>query len=140
MTKAKIKIKKSQVAIALVLILIVSVWTLPTLGVLVTSFRDSTDIYSSGWWSVLPHKDIVKTGEFELPADTDPNMPLTLEGYTTDFNEWRQGVEVSEGRILQWYGNKRSRKIEIFERKWVGFGANLTISNYRDVLAAGTVT
>jgi len=140
MKKVKPKIQKSQIVIAAVLILIVTLWTVPTLGVFITSFRDSKDIYSSGWWSVLPHKDIVKTVEIELPQDIDPDGPITLEGHTANFNQWREGIEVSEGRILRWYGNKRSRIVEVYEKKWVGFGANLTLSNYRDVLAAGTVT
>ena len=140
MSKSKSSITASQVGVAAVLILIVTLWTIPTLGVFITSFRDSRDIYSSGWWSVLPHKDLVKTGEFELPEETDPNGSITIENYSADFSEWRQGIEIEEGRILRWYGNKRSRKIEVFEEKWIGFGANLTLSNYRDVLAAGTIT
>ena len=123
----------------LVLVLIVLAWTIPTFGVFVTSFRDSKDIYSSGWWSVLPHKDFVKTGELELPGELDPNAPIEIEGYTATFDEWRQGIEVTEGRELRWYGNKRSRKIEIFEEKWIGFGANTTLKNYKDVLSGGSV-
>ncbi len=132
--------KKSNPVVTIVLIIIVAAWTIPTLGVFITSWRDSTDIYSSGWWTVLPHKDTVKSDEFELPAETDPNQPIEIEGVTASFQDWREGIEVSEGRTLQWYGNKRSRKIEVFEEKWVGFGANLTLQNYKDVLSAGTIT
>lgn len=132
--------KGGRITTSVLLILLVLVWTIPTFGVFVTSFRDSRDIYSSGWWSVLPHKDLVKTEEFQLPEDTDPNAPITIEGHTAEFAEWREGIEVIPGRTIRWYGNKRSRKIEIFEEKWIGFGANLTLSNYRDVLAAGSVS
>lgn len=41
--------------------------------------------------------------------------------------------------MIQWYGNKRSRRVDVFEEKWVGFGANLTLKNYRDVLSGGTI-
>ncbi len=140
MSKEKSSGKGARFGVAAVLILIVTIWTIPTLGVFITSFRDSKDIYSSGWWSVLPHKDLVKTGEFELPQDTDPNGLIVIEDHSAQFSEWRVGIELEEGRVLRWYGNKRSRKIEIFEEKWIGFGANLTLSNYRDVLAAGTIT
>ena len=132
-------ISPGGILIALVLIIIVAAWTIPTLGIFVTSFRDSRDIYATGWWSVLPHKDMVKTGEFEIPADTDPNSPIEIEGVTANFEEWRQGIYVAEDRNLRWYGNKRSRKIEVYEEKWTGFGANLTLKNYTDVLSAGTV-
>lgn len=135
-TKAE---KARKAMVNLVLVLIVLAWTIPTFGVFVTSFRDSKDIYSSGWWSVLPHKDFVKTQEFELPKELDPNAPIEIEGHTASFDEWRQGIEVSEGRELRWYGNKRSRRIEVFEEKWIGFGANTTLKNYRDVLSGGSV-
>ena len=84
--------------IGFTLIVIVVVWTIPTFGVFVTSFRDSKDIYGSGWWSVLPHKDMVKTDEFEIPQETDPNQPVTIEGFTASFQEWRDGIFVEEGR------------------------------------------
>lgn len=132
--------KKSNPLVAVILIVIVVAWTVPTLGVFITSWRDSTDIYASGWWTVLPHKDIVKSDEFEMPADLDMDQPIEIEGVTASFQEWREGIEVSEGRTLIWYGNKRSRKVEVFEEKWIGFGANLTLQNYKDVLSAGTIT
>ncbi|HAK46919.1 MAG TPA: carbohydrate ABC transporter permease, partial [Spirochaeta sp.] len=131
---------KSNPLVAIILIVIVVAWTVPTLGVFITSWRDSSDIYASGWWTVLPHKDIVKSDEFEMPKDLDMDQPIEIEGITASFNEWREGIEVSEGRTLIWYGNKRSRKVEVFEEKWVGFGANLTLQNYKDVLSAGTIT
>ena len=57
-----------------------------------------------------PHKGTVKTEEFELPRDIDPNKPIEIEGVTATFEEWREGVEVSEGRTLIWYGNKPLKK------------------------------
>jgi len=128
-----------KLIIGIVLIFIVLMWTIPTFGIFITSFRDSRDIYGSGWWSVLPHRDWVKTGEFEIPQETDPNGPVQIEGYTASFEEWREGVVLDTGDSLRWYGNKRSRKIERYEEKWIGFGANLTLQNYRDVLSGGTV-
>jgi len=46
-------------------IVLATVWTVPTLGLLVTSFRPAADINATGWWTVL----------------TNPNF--TLENYET---------------------------------------------------------
>lgn len=122
------------------LILLCIVWVLPALGVLVTSFRDSKDIFSSGWWTVLPHEDWVQTEEFQASADLDVDAPITMEGVTASFNDWRAGIETSNGRMLRWYGNKRTRTVLVLERKMIGFGANLTTANYRNVLAGGEIS
>ncbi len=124
----------------LVLVLIALVWIVPSFGVFVTSFRDSRDIFSSGWWTIFPHKAWVKTGEIAVPPDLDLNGAFELEGKTAEFAEWRSGIQTSEGRKLQWYGNKRTRKVEVFERKWVGFSASLTLDNYKNVLSGGEIT
>ena len=39
------------------LVLIVLLWTIPTLGIFVSSFRNRFDIQTSGWWTVLPHRE-----------------------------------------------------------------------------------
>jgi alpha-glucoside transport system permease protein len=140
----KLKIEKkgsapARIIIAIVLIVIVVGWTVPTLGVFVTSFRDSRDIYGSGWWSVLPHKALSMIETFELPDDTDPNAPISIQGQKASFEEWRQGILLEDGRTIRWIGNKRSRTIEIYKERWIGFGANLTLQNYSDVLSGGTV-
>jgi len=129
----------ANLIVTLVLVLFALAWTVPTLGVFVTSFRDSKDIFSSGWWTVLPHEAWSKTGELELDASVDPDQPITIEGKTADFAQWRAGVETKPGRQLTWVGNKRTRTIEIKEKTWVGFGANLTLDNYKNVLAAGEI-
>ncbi len=39
-----------------ILVLLVIGWTIPVLGLLVSSFRTRFDIQTSGWWTVLPHR------------------------------------------------------------------------------------
>lgn len=48
------KLFSSKVA-ATVVWTITILWTIPTLGLLVTSFRTGEDIYASGWWSAFTH-------------------------------------------------------------------------------------
>ena len=138
--KKKKKFSPGRLVVTIVLVLFILAWVVPSFGVFVTSFRDPADIYASGWWSVLPHRENVKTREITLPDDLDPDQPITIEGYTASFAEWREGIAVTDEKTMQWYGNKRSRRVDVFERTWVGFGANLTLGNYRDVLTGGTIT
>lgn len=39
----------------IVALLIAVLWTIPTLGLLITSFRPQKDILTSGWWTVFTH-------------------------------------------------------------------------------------
>ena len=47
----------SKVLIYLVLVIVALVWTIPTLGLLVGSFRKADNILASGWWTVLANPD-----------------------------------------------------------------------------------
>jgi alpha-glucoside transport system permease protein len=47
----------SKALIYLVLVVIAVIWTVPTLGLLVGSFRKGDNILSSGWWKVLANPD-----------------------------------------------------------------------------------
>ncbi len=132
--------RRSGLLVNAVLAAICLAWTLPTLGVLVTSFRDSRDIFNSGWWTVFPHRSWVKVGELKLEPGIDVDGPMTLEGATATFAEWREGVQVSASRKLQWYGNKRTRTLHAQELRWVGFSPKLTLENYEGVLSGGEVS
>ena len=124
-----------------VLILICLIWVIPALGILVTSFRDSQDIFTSGWWTVFPHKDYVASGEIHVDPNADLNGPIAIQGvpnkYT--FEQLREGVRLSDGRKLTWYGNKRTRLVKVSALQWVGFSTRLTLKNYQDVLSNASV-
>ncbi len=120
-----------------VLILICVIWFIPTLGVFITSFRNSEDIFRSGWWTIFPHKAYVDTGEITLSPDVDTNAPIMIEGadraYT--FEELRAGVTLPDGRKLTWFGNRRTRLIKVAEQQWQGFDINLTLENYKNTMS-----
>ncbi|MBN2146352.1 MAG: carbohydrate ABC transporter permease [Anaerolineales bacterium] len=118
-----------------ILILICLIWFIPTAGVLITSFRDSQDIFKSGWWMVFPHKEDVQTGEIKIGDDVDVNGPITIDGVTATFEEWREGITMPDGSKLTWYGNKRTRTLNVSEEQWVGFSTNLTLENYKNTLS-----
>jgi alpha-glucoside transport system permease protein len=45
----------SRIWVRATLTLIAVIWTFPTLGVLISSFRPKDDVATSGWWTVLTH-------------------------------------------------------------------------------------
>ena len=117
-----------------VMIIICVLWLVPTVGVLITSFRDSSDIFGSGWWTILPHREWVQVGQIKIDPSADVNGPITIEGVTATFEEWRAGVPLPNGTQLAWYGNKRSRTVNVQELRWKALGAAMTLENYQNVL------
>jgi alpha-glucoside transport system permease protein len=137
--RAKPRRAASSFLINLVLIIICVIWMVPIVGVLITSFRPSGDIFKTGWWTVFPHKADVQVGEIKLEPSVNVDGPITLEGTTATFEEWRQGVTLDDGRTITWYGNKRTRALTISEKRWVGFSTTITLKNYFDVIGGKTI-
>jgi alpha-glucoside transport system permease protein len=59
------RITWSRVAINLTVLALIVIWTVPTLGLFITSFRDKEAIFNSGWWT----------------AFTNPQGAFTLDNY-----------------------------------------------------------
>jgi alpha-glucoside transport system permease protein len=106
--------RTSSLVINGVLILICLIWIVPALGVFITSFRESQDIFRTGWWAVFPHREYVKVDEIRLDESVNVDEPFQIEGITSTFEELRNGVILEDGRKLVWFGNKRTRLIEGF--------------------------
>jgi alpha-glucoside transport system permease protein len=125
-----------------ILVLICLLWVIPTIGIFVTSFRNSADIFTTGWWTVFPHQDYVSSGEIHIDPNADVNGQIPIEGSseTYTFQQLRAGVTTSDGRKLTWYGNKRTRLVKVSELKWVGFDTRLTLDNYKNVLSGQKFT
>lgn len=138
--KRNTKKRKGNFVANAILIFLCFIWMIPIVGVLITSVRQSSEIFTSGWWKVFPHKELIQIDEFFIEDDVDVDGPITVEGVTATFEEWREGIETAEGRIVTWYGNKRTRKMIVSEEQWVGFATNLTLKNYRDVISGKTIT
>lgn len=132
--------RTSSILLNLTLSLICFLWLLPVIGLLITSIRNSDDIFKSGWWTVFPHKEFQNTRQIILDPSVDVTGPITVEGVTATFEEFRNGVTTPSGAKLTWYGNRRTRTIDVSEAKWVGFSTNLSIKNYTSVLSGNPVT
>ena len=120
-----------------VLLLLVLLWTIPTLGLFISSFRTRFNIQTSGWWKVLPHREWMIVEEFDIPEGVDPDGVMEIAGVTGTFDEFREGILAEDGRQVIWSGNKRLGTIRISERKWQ-FLPELTLQNYGQVLAGKT--
>ncbi len=120
-----------------VLFLLVFIWTIPTFGLLVSSFRTRFDIQTSGWWWILPHREWVTIEEIEPGDDLDRDGVMEFAGASGTFEELREGISTPDGRKVTWVGNKRLGTIEIQERKWT-MRTDFTTENYGQVLAGKT--
>jgi alpha-glucoside transport system permease protein len=126
--------RRGQLLVDLTLLLLVALWTIPTLGIFVSSFRHRDDIATSGWWMVFPHREWRAISEIQPgEAGLDPDSVMEIEGVSGTFEEFRSGVETPDGRRITWVGNKRIGRIEIQERIWT-VNWNFTLDNYNQVL------
>jgi alpha-glucoside transport system permease protein len=119
------------------LLLLVLVWTIPTFGLLISSFRSRSDILTSGWWTIFPHQDYTTVETIEPPRDVPRDQPIEIAGVTATFDEFREGVTAPDGRRLIWIGNRRVGKVQIQDQAWTT-KANFTLENYDNVLSGKT--
>jgi alpha-glucoside transport system permease protein len=115
------------------LALIVILWMIPVVGLLVSSFRDRFDLQTSGWWNIFPHREwqVVRTIDPRLEG-LDANAPMQIEGITATFEQLSVGVDTSDGKRMQWIGNRRIGSIQIQEYKWA-VNWKFTVDNYKQV-------
>ncbi len=133
------KNRTGQILVNGVLAFICLLWTIPTLGLLISSFRTRDDIQNSGWWTIFPHREYVMAERIEIPAGLNTDGVFELEGTTGTFEEFRAGVTAPDGRRVTWIGNKRRGWIEIQERQWT-MRTNFTLQNYQNVLTGKQYT
>src|SRR5215211_2906408 len=114
------------------LALICLIWLVPLLGLLVSSFRDRSDIVSSGWWTVFPHQEYVRANQVQLTRGLPLDQPIQVEGVTATDDQLRAGYNLPDGRRLIW-ANRRSRIVDVQTQQWTS-KSNFTLSNYQNVL------
>lgn len=124
-----------KIIVNTLLAVICLVWTIPTIGLLVSSFRDRDDIRTSGWWTVLPHRETVTIATIQLPAETDLRTPITLPaelgGGTYTADQIARGVILPDGRTITWE-NRRGRLIAVQGQAWA-MNTSFSLENYRIV-------
>ena len=131
--------KQSRTNVILVniaLVLIVLVWSIPTIGLLVSSFRDRFDIQTSGWWNIFPHREWQTVATIDpQELGLDPDSVMSVEGVQGTFEELREGISSPDGDTrVTWVGNKRLGRIEIQEQVWT-VTWDFTLDNYKQILS-----
>ncbi len=125
--------RSTQIFVNGTLALIVFLWVLPIIGLLVSSFRDRFAIQTSGWWTILPHKEFLMVEEFPVPEGLDRNGVMEIRGAKGTFEEFRNGITTPDGQLLVWVGNRRLGTIQVQKSAWV-MNTNFTLDNYKEVL------
>lgn len=127
--------KQSPWLVNVVLAIICLTWAIPTVGLLISSFRPAGDILGTGWWTMFPHRGWTTAAQIQLPPDTDLRQPIAVDGVSYTNDQLTKGVKAG-GRQLIWE-NRRARLVNVQERAWV-WEPRLTLDNYRAVLAGKT--
>ena len=116
------------------LLFLVILWTIPTLGIFVSSFRARDEIAISGWWNIFPHKEWQTVKDIDISElGLDPDGVMVIEGVSGTFEDFRAGVETTNGERLTWIGNKRLGRVEVQAQVWA-VSWNFSLDNYRQVL------
>ncbi len=140
---AKIRNPKRQRLVGDILVngslaLLVLLWTIPTFGLLVSSFRSREEIQSSGWWKIFPHREWALVEQFKPDDSLDRDGVMNIRGVEGTFEQFRAGLTSPDGKTrLIWVGNKRLGVVQVQERRWT-VGTRLTTDNYGQVLAGKT--
>jgi alpha-glucoside transport system permease protein len=122
------------------LLLMVIIWSIPTLGLFVSSLRTRFDIQTSGWWTVFPHREWVTVAESDPKVlGLDPDGVMEVEGVVGTFEELREGVASPDGNTrVTWVGNKRLGRIEVQKQEWT-VNWEFTLDNYKQVLLGESI-
>ena len=131
------KKRKGKWIVNLVLGLICFVWLLPTLGLLVSSFRPAADIMQTGWWNALPHQEWKTAETIRLSKETDLRQPIEVNGKTYSDEQLKSGVMEGDSRLI--WQNRRAREINVQEQGWVA-APKLTLDNYKNVVSGKEYT
>ena len=88
-TEASIALRQKSIWASLIAAVIAILWTIPTVGLLITSFRPAADIRKSGWWTVwqdpVVHPEQLQAG----PLRRDHRSRLLLRELAGDHHPCR---------------------------------------------------
>jgi alpha-glucoside transport system permease protein len=127
--------RKARPLVNIILAVICLIWAVPSVGLLVSSFRPATDIMETGWWKLFPHREWQTVEHIQLPRETDLRRPIEVRGETYTDGQLREGVRQGDRRLV--WENRRARLVGVQELKWTA-ATRFTLDNYKAVLGGKT--
>lgn len=115
-----------------VLALICIIWLVPLLGLLVSSFRERSDIVSSGWWTVFPHQEYVSVDKIQLTRGIALDQPVQVGRRNADRRPAARGLRAARRPALS--GPTAAPAPWMCQSQQWNANTNFTIGNYRNVL------
>jgi alpha-glucoside transport system permease protein len=134
----KRRVRWGNVIVNVALLLLCVVWTIPTMGLLISSFRTREDILTTGWWTIVPHQDFVTTGQLTITPGNQLTGPVDVNGVSVTDDQLRAGVELPNGQQLIW-ANRRSGLVNVQDKQIVS-NSNFSFDNYASVLTGQQYT
>ncbi len=104
-----------RIPLHLVIILLCVLWIIPTVGLLVSSFRPSQDINVTGWWTVFSLKDTSISPEYDTycascHGDDGDQLPEANLADSTFLEQYRRSIQV-----IQTFDNEYNGEIHLPE-------------------------
>lgn len=73
---ARVKKKSTSPLVSLVVVIIATIWTIPTFGLVLSSFRPENDIKQTGWWTALSNPSFTLENYKEVLFGSSSNGQL----------------------------------------------------------------
>ena len=95
-------LKNTSPVVGIIVFLLVALWTIPTLGLLVTSFRTKDQIATSGWWQApfpTQANQIHRTDALKITEPTTTGLETVTHAYALQGSVFADGPK---GEVLSW--------------------------------------
>jgi alpha-glucoside transport system permease protein len=120
----RFSLEPSRMLLNLAVLFIITLWTLPTAGLLISSLRDKNDIAASGWWTALASADRNQVGRMKGMADqVEKDGKFVISGNLFEGQDAVSGKVSAFGTKVQEPGANKAGSTVVLDG-----GLNLTVN------------